>query len=183
MPGAVVARVEGLQETLGYLKRFEPELLKGMNKELYAVMKDLVKIGRSLAPTQSPMSGWAKPSPLGAEWGTRLLYQPGKVKTGIRSKIGWVRRKDTNTTERAYFLINANPAGAVYETAGQKVRSRTPQGRQFVRNIEQQSGIVVRGKQGRIAWKAVYDNRENVARAMKVVVDRYIDIINQKLAA
>lgn len=179
----VVARVEGLQETLTYLKRFEPELLKAMNKELYAVMKELVMEGRSLTPTSSPLSGWAKPSPMEAEWGTRLLFQPGRVKTGIRSKVGWLRRTDIHTTERAYFLINANPAGAIYETAGRKQQARTKQGANFVRQIEQRSGIVVRGKQGRVAWKAVYDNREKIAYKFKVVVDRYIDKINGQLAA
>ncbi len=178
---AVVGRVEGLNETLTYLKRFDEDALKAMNKELYGVMKQLVADARSLAPTTVPMSGWGKAN-LG-EWGTRLLYEPRKVRTGIRSKIGTVRRKDIDTTERAYLLINANPAGAVYETAGRKQSGKTRQGRQFVKNIEQDSGQVVRGKQGRIAWKAVYERRAEVMYKMKVIVDREIDRINGKLAA
>ena len=178
---AVVGRVEGLNETLTYLKRFDEDALKAMNKELYGVMRGLVADARSLAPTVSPMSGWAEPT--NGEWGTRLLFDPRAIKTGIRSKIGTVRQKDSNTKEKAYLLINANPAGAIYETAGRKTQGKGKNGKHFIRQIENDSGIVVAGKQGRIAWKAVYEKRTEVANKMKRVVDREIDRINGKLAA
>lgn len=180
---AALARVEGLSETVAYLKRFDNETLKAMNKELYGVMKGLVQETRSMAPDIAPMSGWAKKSLTGAEWGTRLLYTPAKVKTGIRSKIGPVRRKDTNTREQAYFLINANPAGMVYERAGRKSRGTSKQGKQFIENIEERSGITVIGKQGRLAWKSVYESRDEVTAKMAKVVARYVNWINGKLAA
>lgn len=178
---AVVGRVEGLVETLTYLKRFDEDALKAMNQELYGVMRGLVADARSLAPQAWPMSGWAEPN--SGEWGTRLLFDAKAVKMGIRSKIGTVRQKDANTKERAYLLINSNPAGAVYETAGRKTQGKGRNGKQFVRNIENYSGMVVIGKQGRIAWKAVNEKREEVGAKMKRIVDREIDRINGKLAA
>jgi hypothetical protein len=144
-------------------------------------MRDLVAEARALAPQTWPMSGWAEPS--AGEWGTRLLFEPRAVKMGIRSKIGTVRQKDGNTKDKAYLLINANPAGAIYETAGRKTQGKGKNGRQFVRNIENYSGQVVIGKQGRIAWKAVYEKRAEVAARMKKIVDRQIDLINGKLAS
>lgn len=177
-----VQRVEGLNETIAYLKLFDVENYKAINKELYGEMKRLVGVGRSMAPTTSPMSGWEAGSEGSGRWGSVLAFSPGKVRTGIRTKIGPVRRKDTNTRERTYFLLNANPAGAVYETAGRKSRGKTPQGRQFVTNIENYSGEVVIGKQGRLAWKAVYQNRKEVTYALAQVVRKYEEIINRKLA-
>ena len=179
----VAARVEGLDETINYLKQFDKETLKALNKELYGVMKELVYEARSLAPSASPMSGWAEPSKYGAEWGTRLLFDPRKVKTGIRSKIGTVRHPNSYTTSRTYLLINANPAGAIYETAGRKSEGKGVNGRGFIRQIENDSKIVVIGKQGRIVWKAVNENRATVVAKMEAIVKRYEAYTNRRLAA
>lgn len=179
----VAGRVEGLDEAIHYLKQFDKETLKALNKELYGVMKDLVVEARSLAPSVTPMSGWAEPSKYGAEWGTRLLFDARKVKTGIRSKIGTVRHPNSYTTSRTYLLINANPAGAIYETAGRKSEGKGPNGRGFIRQIENDSGIVVIGKQGRIVWKAVNENRATVVNKMEAIVKRYEALTNRKLAA
>lgn len=179
----VAARVEGLDETIKYLKEFDKETLQALNKELYGVMKELVYDARALAPTASPMSGWATPSELGAEWGTRLLFEPSKVKTGIRSKIGTVRHPNSYTTSRTYLLINANPAGAIYETAGRKTKGKGVNGRGFIQQIENDSGMVVIGKQGRIVWKAVNEKRVTVVAKMEAIVKRYQAWTNRKLAA
>lgn len=179
----VAGRVEGLDETIKYLKEYDKETLKALNKELYGVMKELVAEARSLAPSVSPMSGWAEPSQYGAEWGTRLRFDPRKVKSGIRSKIGTVRHPNTFTTSRTYLLINANPAGAIYETAGRKSSGKGKNGENFIRQIENDSGMVVIGKQGRIVWKAVNENRAMVINKMEIIVKRYEAYINRKLAA
>lgn len=177
-----VARVEGLDEAIAYLKLFDNETLKALNKELYGEMKRLVQKTRTMAPASAPMSGWEKKSLTGAKWGTDLNFTPTKIRTGIRTKIGPVRNKALNTRERAYLLINANPAGAIYETAGRKTRGTTAQGKQFIQNIEERSGITVIGKQGRLAWKSVIENRASVTANMAKVVARYVNLINEKLA-
>ena len=177
-----VARVEGLDEAIAYLKLFDNETLKALNKELYGEMKRLVGETRTMAPGSAPMSGWEKKSLTGAKWGTQLNFTPSKVRTGIRSKIGPVRNKALNTRERAYFLLNANPAGAIYETAGRKTKGATPQGKQFIQNIEERSGMTVIGKQGRLAWKSVIDNRASVTANMAKVVAHYVNLINARLA-
>lgn len=177
-----VARVEGLDEAVAYLKLFDQETLKAMNKEMYGVMKGLVQETRGMVPNTAPMSGWEKKSLTGAKWGTVLTFAPSKVRTGVRTKIGNVRNKGLNTRERAYLLINANPAGAIYETAGRKTNGSTPQGEQFIKNIKERSGITVLGKQGRLAWKAAIDNRAEITVKMAKVVARYTDMINARLA-
>lgn len=195
---ATVLAVEGAREAARYLKEFDEDLLRAMNKEQYQVMKDLVKQARSLVPFTAPMSGWAKPSK--GEWGSRLLYSPNKVRMGIRSKIGRVRYKATNEIQSAYLLVNANPAGMVYEQAGRRNRNGRPwnpkstskdfshssnpkAGAQFIENIVDHSGITVIGKQGRLAWKAVYDNRRKVAAQFEGIVNKYVAYVNKRLAA
>jgi len=176
-------RIDGLDEAVAYLKLFDNETLKAMNKEMYSVMKDLVQETRGMVPVTAPMSGWNKRSLTGGgEWATRLNYAAPRVRTGVRSKIGPIRNKGTNTRERAYLLINANPAGMIYERAGRKTEGATPQGRQFIKNIEERSGMRVIGKQGRLAWKAVIDNRAEVTVKLAQVVAKYQDMINRRLA-
>lgn len=177
-----VARIEGLDEAVAYLKLFDNETLKAMNKEMYGVMKELVQETRGMVPTSAPMSGWEKKSLTGAKWGTQLNYTSQKVRTGVRSKIGPVRNKALNTRERAYLLINASPAGAIYETAGRKTNGSSPQGEQFIKNIEERSRMVVIGKQGRLAWRAAINNRDEITVKMAKVVARYTDMINARLA-
>lgn len=195
---ATVLEIKGAREAARYLKEFDKDLLKAMNQEQYQVMKELVKQARALVPFTAPMSGWAKPSK--GEWGSRLLYSPNKVRMGIRSKLGTVRLKSTNEIQRAYLLVNANPAGMVYEQAGRRNRNGRPwnpkssskafshstnpkAGEVFVQNIVDHSGITVIGKQGRLAWKAVYDNRKRVATQFEHIVNKYVNYVNAKLAA
>lgn len=180
MPAAT--RIEGLDEAVAYLKLFDNDTLKAMNKEMYGVMKELVQETRGMVPGTSPMSGWEKTSLTGAKWGTQLNFATSKVRTGVRSKIGPVRNKALNTRERAYLLINANPAGAIYETAGRKTKGTTPQGKQFIQNIEERSGMVVIGKQGRLAWRAAINNRAEITVKLAKVVAKYQDMINRRLA-
>ena len=145
-------------------------------------MKRLVQETRLIAPSSAPMSGWEKKSLTGAKWGNDLIFNPNRVRTGIRTKIGPVRNKALNTRERAYFLLNANPAGEIYEKAGRVTKGKSPQGKQFIKNIEERSGITVIGKQGRLAWKSVIDNRASVTANMAKVVAHYVNLINARLA-
>ena len=195
----VVAKVKGLDEAVAYLKVFDQETLKAMNKEMYSVMKGLVQESRSMVPTGTPMSGWGKKSLTGGLWASDLAYTQGKVRTGIKSELKPVRLKGLDTKERAYLLVQGNAAGAIFEAAGRKNRNGQPwnpkstskkvshstnpnAGKQFIENIVNFSGSVVIGKQGRIVWKSVQDNRAEITAKMAAVVAKYQAMINAKLA-
>lgn len=175
--------VVGVEATVRTLQSFSRETWKAVNKEIYQEVKPLVNIARSLVPEKAPMSGWAKPN--NGEWGTRLLYEPGKVKMGIRTKIGTQRQQGTNTKQRTLFLAQANAAGAIYETAGRKTKGKGKQGQQFIKNLEDPSrdGIVVIGKQSRIIWGVVQDNRKKIVDNVERVIYTYTTTYNQRLAA
>jgi hypothetical protein len=194
----VIAQIEGAKEAVAYLKQFDKQVIDGMNKELYVVMKDLVNQTRRMVPFTAPMSGWEKTGK--GEWGTRLRYNPNRVRTGIRSKLGWYRQRGNDYRERGYFLVNANPAGMVYEWAGRKNRNGQPwnprstsknvshsknpkAGQQFIENIVNASGMTVIGKQGRLVWLSAYNNRKRVAQRMETIIQGYVRSVNQKLAA
>lgn len=181
MPTGVT--VEGVSETVAILKTFDRETLKSVNKEIYQEVKPLVGQARSLMPDKAPMSGWGKPN--NGEWGTRLLYDPRTAKMGIRTKIKPMRQLGGNVKERTLFLAQANPAGAIYETAGRKTKGQNKAGQQFINNLENpaRGGSVIIGKQSRIIWSVVLDNRTRITNNTAKIIERYIAIYNQKLAA
>ncbi len=175
------AKIVGLDETVRALRQFDPDALKEMNKTIYQALKIAQVDARQLAPTVTPLSGWAKPIKAG-KW-DRLTFAAKPVKIGIRTKIDRTRKRGT-WTSKAYLLINSNPAGAIYETAGRKnPQGRNAQGNRFINAIEAQSGVVARGKQGRIAYKAVEDNREEIVAKSNAAIAKAQAAVNQKLAS
>ena len=175
--------VENVSETLQILRSFDKETLKAVNKEIYQEVKPLVGQSRALVPDKAPMSGWAKPH--NGEWGTRLLWDTRKVKMGIRTKPLPMRQRGSNVKERTLFLIQGNAAGSLYETAGRKTKGQNKAGEQFIRNLENpaRGGSVIIGKQSRIIWGVVLDNRKRITLATENILRRYMNTYSNKLAA
>lgn len=174
------AKIVGLDETVRALRQFDPAALKEMNKTIYQAMKIAQVDARQLAPAVSPLSGWARPVKEG-RWADRT-FTPKAVKMGLKTKIDRARRRGT-WTSKAYLLINSDAAGSIYETAGRKnPKGNTKQGANFNKLIARQSGIIVRGKQGRIAYKAVEDNRTEIIAMSMAAIDKAQTAVNRKLA-
>lgn len=174
------AKIVGLDETVRALRKFDPDALKEMNKTIYQAMKIAQVDARQLAPEVSPLSGWARPVKEG-RWADRT-FTPRAVKMGLKTKIDRARRRGT-WTSKAYLLINSDAAGSIYETAGRKnPKGNSKQGANFNKLIARQSGIIVRGKQGRIAYKAVEDNRTEIIAMSTAAIDKAQAAINRKLA-
>lgn len=175
--------VEGVSETLRILKSFDKETLKAVNKEIYQEVKPLVGQARALMPDKAPMSGWGKPN--NGEWGTDLLFDPQRAKMGIRTQIKPMRQRGSNVKERTLFLAQKDRAGAVYETAGRKTKGVTRAGQQFIRNLENpaRGGTVIIGKQSRVIWGVVQDNRRQITDKTERIIIRYMNLYSTKLAA
>ena len=174
------AKIVGLDETVRALRKFDPDALKEMNKTIYQALKIAQVDARQLAPSVTPLSGWAKPIKAG-KW-DRLTFKAKPIKMGLKTKIDRARKRGT-WTSKAYLLINSDPAGALYETAGRKnPQGKNAQGARFIAAIESQSDIIVRGKQGRIAYKAVEDNRTEIVTKSNAAIAKAEAIVNRKLA-
>jgi hypothetical protein len=117
-----------------------------MNKTIYQAMKIAQVDARQLAPSVTPLSGWAKPIKSG-KW-DRLTFKAKPVKMGIKTKIDRARKRGT-WTSKAYLLINADPAGAIYETAGR----RNPQGRAPIMSTTLKDLGNVQGYEGKKSGK------------------------------
>ena len=174
------AKIVGLDETVRALRQFDPAALKEMNKTIYQAMKIAQIDARQLAPATAPFSGWARPVKQG-RWAD-LTFTPRAVKMGLKTKIDRARRRGT-WTSKAYLLINSDAAGSIYETAGRKnPKGNSKQGANFNKLIARQSGIIVRGKQGRIAYKAVEDNLPWIENDLRNTMASATNKLNLKLA-
>ena len=139
------ANVDGVKETLRALRKFDPELLKEMNKEIKGVMIPIRDKARDYAPTAAPggLYNWdegkytKKITARNSAFRTfnsegRLrrfpLYQAEVARKGIyysqapskRNKAGW---------RSQYIVANASASGAIYETAGRKNPGGDPKSR------------------------------------------------------
>ena len=195
-------KVTGYNETVALLKKFDKDSLKIMNKEIYQILKAVQLDARGQVPNNAPagLSNWGKTS--GGAWGGRE-YQPNGVRMGIKSKIDRQRVKGMWTSKTA-FITQSDPAGAIYETAGRKnpygqptasriynrqrstlkgfSQSNNPfAGQDFIKSISKQSGLIVRGKQGRIVTKTVDDRAPYIENEMRDVITRATKMLNAKL--
>jgi hypothetical protein len=170
----------GYTEAIQNLQRFDKETLKVLNAEIYQTVKATVKEARNLVPAASPLSGWGKPILVG-KWKDHT-YKNARVKMGIKNKIGRQRIRGF-WTSKTIFLQSAEPAGAIYETAGRKnPNGITAKGADFIRAIEAQSGIVVRGKQGRIVTKTAEDRAPRMENDLRTALNKATAKVNLRLA-
>jgi hypothetical protein len=98
----------GYAETVQNLQRFDKETLKVLNAEIYQTVKTTVKEARTLVPIASPLSGWGKPILIG-KWKDRV-YNSGKVKSGIKSKIGRQRTRGFGQVKQSLYNQQTQPA-------------------------------------------------------------------------
>jgi hypothetical protein len=149
-----------------------------MNAEIYQTTKRTQTQARALVPAASPLSGWARPVKSG-KW-SRLTFEPKSIKTGIKTKLDRQRVRG-NWTSKTLFLINNDPAGSIYEWAGRHSGQNAKSAR-FIKAIRDQSGVTVRGKQGRIVIKTVEDNLPFIENDLRNSITKATNKLNSRLA-
>lgn len=173
-------KLEGYAETVALLNKFDKDSLKVMNAEIYQTAKRTTTQARALVPKAPPqgLSGWARPVKTG-DW-SRLTFNSSKFKTGIKTKLE-AQRIRGNWTSKTLFLVNNQPAGNIYETAGRHT-GKTDKSIRFIKLIEGQSAIRVRGKQGRVVIKTVDDNLPVIENDLRNSMAKATAKLNARLA-
>lgn len=109
------ASVKGAVELRKALREFTPDLAKETQKEIAAILKPITQKARGFIPSNAPLSGWAKSG--GGAWGTDRIWSSSKAKRGIGYKTTPSRPNRSGWRSLAR-IVNASPAGSIYETAG-----------------------------------------------------------------
>ena len=189
--------LKGVRETVKAMRKFDPDLLKEMNKEIRSVMVPLRDKARGYAPSPQPdnLYGWAEGSvgkkitarnsafrQFNTEGRLRLfpLYDHATVVAGIKYSQSPSRRNRSGF-RALYFIYNASAAGSIYETAGRATepsskgyRSNNPDaGKHFVSRMGPLYGDKQK-EQGRLIFRAAYEDRGKAQDAVILAISTAI---------
>ena len=189
--------LKGALATVKAMRKFDPDLLKEMNKEIRAVMVPLRDKARGYAPSPQPdnLYGWAEGSigkkitsrnsafrQFNTEGRLRLfpLYDHATVVAGIKYSQSPSRRNRSGF-RALYFIYNASAAGGIYETAGRATepsqkgyRSNNPDaGKHFVSRMGSLYGDKQK-ERGRMIFRAAYEDRGKAQDAVILAISTAI---------
>lgn len=191
--------VSGVLDTIKAMRRFDPDLLAQMNREIKAIMIPVRDAARSYAPSPQPdnLYAWAENSPgkkitkrnsafrtFNVEGRKRLfpLYDHDTVVKGI--KYSQAPSKRNKQGFRAlYYIYNASPAGAIYETAGRKNPGGDPRsksnnpgaGAHFINRMGPLYGVHDRG---RMIYRAGSESQGKIQDAVIKAITKNINAFN-----
>ncbi len=114
--------LSGVDELRKALKQYAPDLDKQLKKDLTLATQSVVNAARGFVPATPPLSNW------GRDGGNFPIYNAATIRNGIR--LSTARSKiNKNGFASSVRIVNANAAGAIYETAGRKNPGGQPQGK------------------------------------------------------
>ena len=194
--------LKGVKETLRALRKFDPELLKELNKEIKGIMIPIRDKARSYAPTAAPggLYNWDE-----GKYTTKItarnsafrnlnddgsrrrfpLYQAETVRKGIYYSQAPSKRNAKGWSAQ-YIIANASASGAIYETAGRKnpggssrSKSNNPgAGANFINRMGPLYGQD-QASRGRMIFRAWYENQGRAQAAVVKAIENAIAAFNQ----
>ena len=189
--------LKGALATVKAMRKFDPDLLKEMNKEIRAVMVPLRDKARGYAPSPQPdnLYGWAEGSvgkkitarnsafrQFNTEGRLRLfpLYDHKTVVAGIKYSQSPSRRNRSGF-RALYFIYNASAAGGIYETAGRlnpggdpASKSNNPgAGAHFINRMGPLYGDKQK-ERGRMIFRAAYEDQGKARDAVIMAISTAI---------
>lgn len=176
-------KVEGVAGSLKALNKVEPEIAKGVGRELNKAGRKIRDDARRLTPTDSPMRNWRTTparNPRGKQ-NAAGLFGYG-VSRGGQGWPAWNKggfQKSIRSKRREFLLeISANDASAmIYELAGTKGgfgrgSAGSPQGQAFIAKLPAVNQSSKGDRTGRIMVPALKKNYKATREAIEKAVDR-----------
>jgi len=197
--------VKGVRETVKQLRKFEPESLKAMNKEIRGVMVPLRNKARGYVVAAGDPPGNMYNWSMKAE-GTKItaktsmfreqsdsnrprlfpLYDAQLASKGIFYSQAPSKRNKSGY-RALYWIANATASGAIYETAGRKAgsagnaggRSNNPEASsQFIRRMGPLYGDR-QPEKGRAIFRAWYEDKGKAQDAAFKAIEKTINGFNR----
>lgn len=159
--------VEGLQQTVTQLRKFEPELYKQMQRDIKGEpgLQDAMAGIKSQVPSITPLSGMN-------HRGRTAYAQPSvKATTRMTSRLGSV-------SERSLVRIDTiSPKSGIgfeiVDLVGRGNNANTPRARGMISRLG--------GSPSRYVWKGFEQRQEGVTKAVLAIIERYSNLVNTKL--
>lgn len=167
-------QVTGALELRKALRKFEPDLSKGLSKEMALALRPVVKAAKGYLPSdEDNISGWVKNVEQDGRWSGDRGYSALAAKKGIGFKT--TPSKPNNKGFRSIVTIfNKNAAGAIYETAGRKTGVQSG-------HFNPKMGGQLKGKnkmQGRVIFRAYEENQGKARAAVLKAIDGAANQLN-----
>lgn len=168
--------VKGVIELRKALRKYSPDLAKGLTKEMGAALKPIVRKSRSYLPSnEQVISGWVGTQ--GREQGKFPQYDLSIAKKGIGFKTSpsQPNRKGFRSLAR---IFNKTAAGAIYEIAGRKSPDSV-----FVRNINNKFNAPMRGfdkERGKVIYRAWNEDQGRARSAVLKAIDLAGNLFNKR---
>ena len=162
-------KIEGLPELFRDLGKIDPELRKAAVKNVRRSGERIRNAARGNIPGEPPMSGWRRVRGRRGRW----TWNPGQSRSRIRVKVGTgsVRTGDIKLLR----IVQSDAAGSIYDMAGRRSGGSSPNGAQFIRNLNR------KGRASRTMWPAAEANRDEVEQDLRQAIDDMADTVNRKL--
>ncbi len=143
------------------LKELDPAILRALDKANREAAKPIINEAIALTP-DTPLKNWAAPN---SKWKRKgesgrgsLYYDKSDVVKGFKFRAG---KKSSFSDYRALLLFkNMDPAGAIFEQVGRKSKGKTPQGKAFVRLLNE-----AYPRTSRLLWRAVDEKGLDILQA------------------
>lgn len=177
-----------------FLKGWQPELEKQLQKEIISLLKPIVKKSKSYIPTSSPLTNWAEnPNAI------RVFPQFNSIiaRRGITYK-STPSKPNAKGFSYAAQIMNKSAAGAIFETAGRKNPFGQPwnpksgskdfshsfnpaAGRMFVQAMQRTSPLKGTGdKRGRAIFRAWEEDGGKTNAAVIRAIENTHNIVRNK---
>jgi hypothetical protein len=165
-------QIEGLQQTLRDLRKFSPELLKELKKDLTRQAQPIFADAARRMPD--------RPAP---NWGSkgRTGYSRARAASGMKVSVRASKRvKDMKGSMAVINLTQTNAGGAIWDQAGARGKYSPPQqrGAQFVEHLNRSTGK----KAQRGLWPASVGRRDEIRRDFSGSIRKTEREINLRLA-
>jgi len=167
-------QVQGLQESLRVLGRFEPELKKQFAKDVQRIVKPLKDKIDQRIPKTAPLSGWDHNGAKG--------WAPKKV--SVRTDTRLPRRRVGTTGTNVINVVRLTTRGssvAIADMAGKAggASSRAAANRRRPNFAQALSARL--GDPSRFMWKDIDDSIETIVDELKPLISQVEDAANKQL--
>ena len=163
---------DDVRRVLQQLKDIDPESVKILRKELRSALKPLAQDIANEVPTSAPLSGFNNAG--ATSWSAvrpSVSFRPGK------------RRKGGPWTPLIALEVGTKPSSqrGVYiaELAGSRTNGVTPQGKNLVRQLNQQRPM--KGRGGRYIYAGFRLQRSDALNIAERILKRFWDRVDRKL--
>lgn len=178
--------VKGLDEVRKSLRRFAPEVNNQLNRNVRKALTPVITSARNKideAP-EGLRTGWTlkpvKSEPIQGQRRRFPKFDANQIKRGIMVEVG-ARKSNQKGYKSLYRIINANAAGAIYETSGRANPSgKNAKGAHFISAIERQNRLVSIGEgkanRGRVIFAAWKENQGKALAAAVSAVEQSMKV-------